>query len=119
MAHISGRFWVSVNGAMLRTKTGIKVTGIGGLERKAQVGPQVWGFSENAVAPTVEGTLADTADLSLVALNAIRDATVTVELDTGKVYVLAHAWCENATDLQDGEGSVSIKFCGMSCEEMM
>ncbi|MBV5272503.1 MAG: phage tail tube protein [Lamprocystis purpurea] len=115
----SGRFWVYVNGTLLRAKTGITVAGIGGTSRKAVVGAQVWGFSEETVAPSVEGTLADTADLSLIALNQITDATVTVELDTGKTYVLRHAWCESAVDLQDGDGGVKVKFGGMSIEEQL
>jgi len=118
MAQITGRCWLYVNGALLRSKAGASLSGVGSTERTPVVGAQVWGYSEKTVAPTVEATLAHTADLSLVALGQLVDATVTFECDTGVSYLLRHAWCENAPDLADGEGDVKVKFCGMSIEEM-
>lgn len=121
MAHpnqITGRCWVSVNGALLRSKTGAKLTGVGGIERKAVTGPQVWGHVENAIAPTIEATLVHTPDLSLRTLNSIVDGTVTFETDTGVTFVLRHAWCQTAPGVVEGEGDISVVFGGMSIEEM-
>lgn len=117
MSQVTGRCFLYVDGALLRSKSGAKLTGIGAVERTAVIGNQVWGYAEKAIAPTVEATLADTADLSLVAISQITDATITFETDTGKTYIVRHAWCETAPDLTEGEGDVSVKFAGVSVEE--
>jgi hypothetical protein len=118
MPQITGRCWLSVNGALLRSKTGAKLTGAGGIERTPVVGAQVWGYSEKAVAPTIEATLAHTADLSLQTLNAIEDATITFETDTGRTFLLNHAWCQTAPGLTDGEGDVPVTFGAYAIEEV-
>ncbi len=104
MAQITGRVRVSVNGALVRSKSGAKFSGIGGVNRKAVKGHQMWGFAEETAEPKIEATLAHTKDLSLTALNQIVDATVTFECDTGATYILRHAWCEAAPDLAEGRG---------------
>ncbi len=118
MAQITGRVVVSVNGAMLRSKSGAKLSGVGGVNRKAVKGHQMWGYAEETAEPKIEATLAHTKDLSLVALNRLVDCTVTFEADTKATYVLRHAWCEAAPDLAEGEGDVKVVFTGMSVEEM-
>jgi hypothetical protein len=118
MAQITGRCVLSVNGAMLRSKTGANLSGVGGVQRKAVMGHQVWGYAEETTAPKIEATLAHTADLSLVALSQVVDATVTFEADTGATWILRHAWCETAPGVSDGEGDVKVTFTGLTCEEM-
>lgn len=118
MAQVTGRCWIYIDGALMRSLEGAKLTGVGSTERTAVVGPQVWGFTEKTVAPTVEATFAHTADLSLATLGALTDVTLTFECDTGKSYVLRHAWLENAPDLTADKGDVTAKFCGMSIEEV-
>lgn len=117
MSQVTGRCWLYVDGALLRSKAGAKLAGVGGLERTAVMGNQVYGYAEKVVAPTVEATLADTADLSLVALAQVTDATITFETDTGKTYIVRHAWCQSPPDLTEGEGDVAVVFAGMSVEE--
>lgn len=118
MAQITGRCDVFVNGVLLRSKTGAKLTGVGGVERSAVMGSRVWGFAEKTVAPKVEATLAHTADLSLIALSQITDGTVTFVADTGATWVLRHAWCEVAPGVSEGEGDVAVTFTGETCEEL-
>jgi hypothetical protein len=118
MAQVTGRCWLYVDGLLVRSKEGAKLTGVGLTERTAIVGPQVWGYAEKTVPPTVEATLAHTADLSLAALGQIVDATITFETDTGRTFVLRHAWAQSAPDLTAGEGDVSMTFAGMSIEEL-
>lgn len=118
MSQITGRCWLYIDGALVRSKAGAKLQ-IGGIERKTVKGAQVWGYAEGVTEPQVEATLADTADLSLTAINAITDATVTFETDTGKQYVLRHAWVANSQTLSEGEGDVAVTINAMSCEEML
>ena len=118
MAQITGRCWLSVNGALLRSKEGAKLTGFGGVERTPVVGAQVWGYSEKAVAPKIEATISHTADLRLGSLSNIEDATITFETDTGRTFIMRHAWCESAPSLTDNGGDVPLVFGAVSVEEM-
>ena len=117
MAQVTGICYVRINGKLLRSKEGAKLDNIGGKTREAVVGHSVYGFTETVVAPSVEATLADTKDLKLKDIANTTDATITFETDTGKQYVLSHAWCENALSLSQG-GDVEVKFTAMNCEEM-
>lgn len=117
MAQVTGICYVRINGKLLRSKEGAKLDNIGGKTRETVVGHSVYGYTETVVAPSVEATLADTKDLKLKEIAAITDATITFETDTGKQYVLSHAWCENAVSLTAG-GDVEVKFTAMNCEEM-
>lgn len=117
MAQVTGRVFIKVNGKLLRSKEGAKLVNIGGLERPPVVGNEVYGYTEKVVAPSVECTLVDTADLSLKEIHAIVSATVIFETDTGKTYSIRDAWCESALSLTGGEGEVECKFTGVACEE--
>ena len=117
MAQVTGICYIRVNGKLLRSKEGAKLTNIGGKTREAVTGHSVYGYTETVVAPSVEATLADTKDLKLKEIADTTDATITFETDTGKQYVLSHAWCENAVDLTAG-GDVEVKFTAINCEEI-
>lgn len=118
MAQVTGRVYVKIGGKLLRSKEGAKLTNFGGVERTPVMGNEVYGYVEKVVAPSIECTIVDTADLSLAEIHGITDATATFETDTGKTYVVRNAWCESALDLTGGEGEVSAKFTGVACEEM-
>lgn len=115
---VTGICYIRINGQLLRSKEGAKLDNIGGKTREAVVGHSVYGFTETVVAPTVDAVLADTRDLSIIDIQNTTDATVTFETDTGKQYVISHAWCESAGSLTAG-GDVEVKFTGMKCEEVM
>jgi hypothetical protein len=119
MAQVTGRCYVKVNGQVLRTKEGAKLDNIGGVTREAVTGNEVYGFTEKVAAPSIECTLIDVGGFSLKDIHAITDTTVTFETDTGKVYILSHAWCESALSLTAGGGEVDCKFTGISCTEQL
>lgn len=119
MSKVTGRVFIKVSGKLLRSKEGAKLTGIGEVERTPVIGNEVYGFVEKVVAPSIECTLADTADLSIKEIAAITDATATFETDTGKTYIVRNAWCESSPSLTAGEGDVECKFTGVACEEML
>lgn len=116
---VTGRVYIRVAGKLLRSKEGAKLVNFGGLERPPVVGNEVYGYVEKVVAPSIECTIVDTADLSLKEIHAITGATATFETDTGKTYIVRDAWCESALTLTGGEGEVEAKFTGVGCEEMM
>jgi hypothetical protein len=117
MAQVTGRIYIKVNGRLLRTKEGAKLNNFGGIERTPVVGNVVHGYTEKVVAPSVECTLADTADLKLRDIHNTTNTEVTLETDTGKTYILLEAWCESAISLTGGEGDVECKFTGVAWEE--
>lgn len=117
MAQVTGRVYIKVNGKLLRSKDGAKLSNIGAVERTPVIGHEVYGYVEKTVAPSIECTLADTADLKLKEIHAIVNATCTFETDTGKIYILREAWTESALSLTGGEGEVECKFTGVACEE--
>lgn len=119
MAQVTGRCYIRVAGKLLRTKDGAKLDNIGGITRTAVTGNEVYGYVEAVAAPSIECTLIDMADTSLKDIHAITDATITFETDTGKVYILQHAWCESALTLTAGQGEVEAKFTGTAVEEQM
>ncbi|WP_299377298.1 phage tail tube protein [uncultured Kiloniella sp.] len=78
----------------------------------------VAGFKETPRVPFIEGEFFATDDLSLKAIEAITDSTVTAELANGKTYVLRNAWTAGARELDGAEGTLSIKFEGISGDEV-
>lgn len=113
---VTGRVFISINGARMRSKEGAKLN-LGGAERDAVVGDDsIHGFTEKLIAPSIEFTTSHMADTDLKALAALTDASVQFEADTGRVYVLRNAWCAKSIEMSKGE--VSLVFNGLSCEEV-
>ena len=113
---VTGRVYVKVDGQLLRSKDGAKLK-FGNIEREAVVGNTVHGYVEKAVAPSIECTISHMADTSLTALQALADATVTFETDTGKNYILRNAWVSKQLELTGGQGELTLEFMGKTCEE--
>ena len=68
-------------------------------------------YTEEAVPSTISGTVYMTEELDAKTLVEIRDATVTVELNNGKVAVLVNA-------VQTGDGSIDVQAGTMDIELM-
>jgi hypothetical protein len=62
------------------------------------------------VIPTVEANISDDGALSLQDLVAMVDETVTIELDSGKIYIYQQAWYFGLAQLDTGEGLIGVKF---------
>jgi hypothetical protein len=86
-------------------------TGVAGMDG-------VHGFTETPRVPFIEGDFSDLGGLSLLALQAMDDVTVTVELANGKVYVLRNAWTSTAREFKGAEGQATVRFEGMAAEEL-
>lgn len=115
---IAGVAYLKVNGTQYPLRGNFTVmpsknerTGIAGQDA-------VHGFKEIPVVPYVEGDLSTTAGLSIEALDAITDASVTAELANGKTYLLRNAWTAGTRSIDTTEGVVGIRFEGLSCEEI-
>ncbi len=83
MPQITGKAVIRVDGEEWRTEDGAKLNP-GGVTREAKAGGgKVHGFAEKTKAPELDCSVYHTRDTDLTAINAIRDATVMYESDTG------------------------------------
>lgn len=115
---IAGTATVRVDGNQFALKGNMHVRP-SAVERKGIAGQDfVHGYHEAPIVPSIEGDFSLIPGLSLEDVELITDATVQADLANGTTYVLRGAWCVSAFDVQSGEGQVSIKFEGLSCDEV-
>jgi hypothetical protein len=116
---IAGVAYIFVDGAQYPLRGDLTVS-TDTIEREGVAGMDgVHGFTESPRVPWIEGSISDLGGLSLMALQAMCDVTVTVELANGKVYVLRNAWTSTAREFDAAEGQATVRFEGMSAEEMI
>lgn len=102
----------AVRGSFTVTPSTVKREGIAGQT-------QVDGYTETPVVPSIKGDFSTVPGLSLTALEAITDSTITVALANGSTYVLANAWSVPPFEIDTADGKVSVEFQGMSCDELV
>jgi len=78
----------------------------------------IHGYSQAPQTPYIEADISDLGGLALKRLETFCNVTVTVELLNGKVYVLANAWVQGPLELNGVDGTVTVRFDGMSMREM-
>ncbi len=76
------------------------------------------GHTEAPRVPYMEGSLIDTGSLSIKDLEAIADATITVELVNGKTFVGQEMFLAGEPSEDAATGEVSVRFEGKNIEEM-
>ena len=92
---------------------------LGSLKREGIVGAdEVHGFMERVQVPYIEGEITDASDLDLVALQAIEEATCTLELGNGKTIVLREAWYAADGTGNTERGNIQFRMEGKSAEEL-
>ncbi|WP_051278460.1 phage tail tube protein [Solimonas flava] len=72
-----------------------------------------WGDQLNP--SRLEASVVATADVSVAEIAAWRDATLTVEYDTGKIYTVPKAWTVGTPQLSNGE--IRFQLEGEPAEE--
>lgn len=116
---IAGVAFVFVDGRQYPLRGNLTIS-IDMIEREGVAGQDsVHGFIERPRVPWIEGDFSDISNLSLKALEAICDATITAELANGKVYVLRNAWTSTAREFNAADGQATVRFEGMASEELM
>jgi predicted heme/steroid binding protein len=92
---------------------------LGRHKREAVVGHDgVHGYKELPQVPYIEGELTDRWNLDLAKLLCMDNATVTLELANGKMIVLRNAWFASEGTVQTEEGTIALRFEGISAEEI-
>lgn len=113
---VGGSCYLKVNGTQYEAKGEFsyhpgtpkvtEVVGSGGLH----------GFTEEDQAPYIEGAITVTADVDIKAFNTAKDATVTLELKSGKTVVLGKASSVGDGVVKTKEGEMAVKFVGLTCD---
>ena len=75
---------------------------------------RVHGMKEMPVSPHISGTLRDMNGLSLAALNAMNNNTVTLQLANGKLIVGRNMWTVEDQTSKTEDGTVEVKWEGPS-----
>lgn len=115
---IAGIAYLKVDGAQYPLRGNFTVSP-SPVERTGIAGQDyVHGFTELPRVPFIEGDVSLVPGLSIEAVGAIVNATVTAELANGKTYVLREAWCKAAFELQTHDGQTRVRFEGISCDEI-
>ena len=118
MPQITGKAIIKVDGNQWRTTDGCKLHP-GGVEREAKVGGgKVHGFNEKTKAPELDASVYHTKDTDITAINAIKNATVIFESDTGDRYLLRNAWVGSQEALDAENGTIGVKMSAESCERL-
>lgn len=75
----------------------------------------VHGFTCAWRVPYIEVEITERPAFSMDALYGVDDATVTAEIANGEVWVLRNAWQADEMVLDAIEGSLTVRFEGLSC----
>lgn len=115
---IAGIAYLKVDGALYPLRGNFTVSP-SSLERAGIVGQDyVHGYSELPRLPVISGDVSLVPELSMDAVEAVVNSTVTAELANNKTYVLREAWCTSALELNTREGQTRVTFQGVSCTEL-
>jgi hypothetical protein len=118
MQRVGGIIFLKVNSQQLKAKGNFTFS-LGKPVASAVVGADaVHGYMERPQAAYIEGEITDSVDMSLEALVATRNATVTLELANGKVIALREAFYASEGVGNTEEGNVAVRFEGISAEEI-
>lgn len=114
---VGGVMFLAVDGQRWDAK-GNFTYNLGRPKREAVVGSaSVHGYKEMAQTPFCEGEITDVGSIPLDQLLGVTDATVTIELANGKVFVLRDAWYAAEGTANTEEGNVEVRFEGLSADE--
>ncbi|NDV20919.1 phage tail protein [Pseudodesulfovibrio sp. JC047] len=90
----------------------------GGVKREPVKGAgKVHGFTETTVEPEMECTIYHTRETSLAEIQAIDNATVIFETDSGARWVLTGAFVLDPLKLKTKGGECPVKMSAITCEE--
>lgn len=113
-----GMLYLLVNGQR-RDAKGEFTYNLGRPKKTGIVGADgVHGFFTEAQVPFIEGAITDATDLDLAVFLDTVDATITLELQIGKVIVLRRASYTGEGTVSPKEGQVPVRFEGLSAEEV-
>lgn len=112
-----GKLYVRVNGVLLPIQGDASVE-VGGVEREPVVlNDGTVGYREVYKEANVECTIAHNGQVALKEIQAIKDATINVEADTGHRWVITGAFSTSIPKINQN-GEIEAKFSGQEAEEI-
>jgi len=109
---LGGIIQVQVDGEIYRAKGDFSYNP-GKPMREPIVGSDaVHGFKETPQVGFIEGEFTDGADVDIPNLVQIQNATVTLDLANGKMFVLHDAYFAAEGTVNTGEGNIGVRFEG-------
>jgi hypothetical protein len=116
---IAGTAYLKFDGTQLPLKGNLTVSGTP-FERTGIAGQDgVHGYQELPRVPYIEADISTKPEISIEALEAIIDATVTADLVNGHSYVLQHAWTKGPIEINTHDGQFRIRWEGLLCDEKL
>lgn len=79
----------------------------------------VHGFKETPVPGSIGGSFRDSGGLAVADFNAMRDATVVLQLASGKQVIGRNMWTVDAQEIKTDEGTFDVKWEGPLVEEVV
>ena len=116
---VGGRVFINVDGEQLLVRGNV-TSNIGqNVTRETVVGvDQVHGNKETIAVPFIQFDITEKPEFPLSRINAITDATITAELADDRTLILRNAWHVGESERNPEEGQMTVRFEGMSGEEM-
>ena len=115
---VVGQVKVKIDGDLLDTD-GKSTMELGGATREAVAGDyQAGAFKETTAPSKVEVNLLMKANLSLTRLRTIDNATVTMESDVGRTYLIRNAYCADVISFSTDSSVAKVVFQGPPAEEL-
>lgn len=119
MAELAGIIALKVNGNVQRVKGSVKIN-MGGVERTMIEGNLVHGATSKIVHGEMSFSLVLHSDTDLTSLQAAEGATILVELDNGRSFVMtgASTLAPNEAEAGAGENEGTIVLGGQPVQEL-
>lgn len=115
---VVGQVTIKVDGETLKSKPGATLE-IGGPNRTAQEGDNdASAFSVQTMPSKVTATLLMKKDVSLTAIGAMDNVTITFEADNGKTWIIRNSYSADAPVLTAGGEGANVVFQGPPAEEL-
>lgn len=115
---IAGIVYFKIDGTLYNVRGNVKYA-TGDRERETITGLDgVHGYKEMPTAPFIECDISDNGSLDLKKLQDFTESTVTLELASGKQVILRDGWLVTRPEMDGSEGQATIRFEGMSAEEV-
>ena len=115
---VGGIITVKIDGQQLRAK-GAFTFDLGTVQRKTVMGADgVHGYSETPMPAFIEGEITDDITFSVLALYAVTNSTVTLDLANGKTIALQNAWYTGDRTVNTEEGNIKVKFEAVAGSEI-
>jgi tail tube protein len=116
---IGGILYLTIDGVPYALKGSWTVTPTN-TKREGVAGPDgTVGYTEMPTVPGAKGDLMTVPGLSVTALQAITNSTMTLALANGTTYVLAQAFSLPPFEVDTAEGKVGVEFGCVTCDELV